>query len=112
MNLANETDYREKFVQAGKTNKNRFMDKLNSFKNTSNFADFDRALIKSFELLLNKNLDRHTCGCNKVIMILTDGTAENAEQIFKKYNWDNGRQVRVFTFLIGRDQSDPRQVMR
>ncbi len=110
MNSPNETEYRDKFVQAGKTNKNRFIDKLTKFKNTSNFANFDIALVKSFELLLNKNLDRHTCGCNKVIMILTDGTAENSEQVFKKYNWDNGRQVRVFTFLIGRDQSDPRQV--
>jgi len=110
MNSPNETDYRDKFVQAGKTNKNTFIDKLTHFKNTSNLANFDVALVKSFELLLNKNLGRHTCGCNKVIMILTDGTAENSEQVFKKYNWDNGRQVRVFTFLIGRDQSDPRQV--
>ena len=110
MNLPNETVYRERFIQAGKTNKNKFISKLKRFKNTSNVANFDIALVKSFELLLNKNLNRDTCGCNKVIMILTDGSSENSEQVFKKYNWDNGRQVRVFTILIGRDQSDPRQV--
>jgi voltage-dependent calcium channel alpha-2/delta-3 len=110
MNLDNETEFRERFIQAGKTNKGKFIEKLKWFKNTSNIANFDDALIKSFDLLLNKNLKSDSCGCNKVIMILTDGASENAEEVFKKYNWNNGRQVRVFTFLIGRDMIDPRQV--
>ena len=110
MNLKNESMYRNRFVQAGKANKNKFIQKLKWFKDTANIANFDDALIKSFELLLDKNLNSDSCGCNKVIMILTDGASENAEAVFKKYNWNNGRQVRVFTFLIGRDMMDPRQV--
>ena len=43
-------------------------------------------------------------------MVLTDGASENSEEVFKKYNWQRGRQVRVFTFLIGRDMTDPRQI--
>jgi hypothetical protein len=111
MNLENETDYRNGFIQARKTNKQKFMEKLKYFRNTSNIAVFDDALIKSFELLLeNRSLDSESSGCNKVIMIITDGASENGEEVFKKYNWDNGRRVRVFTFLIGRDMTDPRQV--
>jgi hypothetical protein len=110
MNLNNETEYRDRFIQAGKTNKLKFIEKLRWFKNTSNIAKFEEPLKLSFELLLNTNPEVEGCGCNKVIMIITDGASENAEEVFKKFNWENGRRVRVFTFLIGRDMTDPRQV--
>lgn len=110
MNKDNETMYRERFIQAGRTNKKVFTNRLKWYKNTSNIANFEVALTKSFELLLSPDLQSDSCGCNKAIMILTDGASENAEQVFKKFNWNNGRQVRVFTFLIGREVMDPRQV--
>jgi hypothetical protein len=108
----NETRYRNRFIQAGRTNKRVFIEKLKWFKNTSNIANFTRAFIKAFQLLLNsESLHRtESSNCNKAIMLLTDGTSENAESVFKKYNWENGRRVRVFTFLIGRDMIDSRQV--
>jgi hypothetical protein len=43
-------------------------------------------------------------------MIITDGANENAEEVYRKFNWDNGRKVRVFTFLVGREMSEIRQV--
>ncbi len=110
MNLKNETEYRGRFVQAGKTNKLRFIEKLRYFKTTANIANFDKALIAAFKLLLSNRLKSDSCGCNKVIMIITDGASENAEAVFKKYNWENGRKVRVFTFLIGRDIVDTRHI--
>jgi hypothetical protein len=68
-----------------------------------------------FFILFKKTNNKQTtnnpgCGCNKVIMIITDGASENAEEVFRKHNWENGRSVRVFTFLIGRDQTDHTQV--
>ena len=68
MNLENETHYRDRFIQAGKTNKNSYIDKLKWFRNTSNIANFDAALVKSFELLLASKgrSQSDTCGCNKV----------------------------------------------
>ena len=86
------------------------MEKLKAYKNTHEVANLNDALAASFNLLLNENLDSESCKCNKVIMVITDGASENAEEVFKKYNWNNGRKVRVFTFLIGRDNVDPRQV--
>lgn len=108
----NETQYRNRFIQAGRNNKRMFIAKLQWFKNTSNIANFTIAFIKSFQLLLNSHSLHRTesSNCNKVIMLLTDGASENAEKVFRKYNWENGRRVRVFTFLIGRDMIDSRQV--
>ena len=105
----NETQYRNRFIQAGRTNKLVFIEKLKRFKNTSNIANFTLAFTKAFQLLLKQESNEGS-NCNKVIMVLTDGASENAESVFKKYNWDNGRRVRVFTFLIGRDMIDSRQV--
>ena len=110
MNMPNETMYRDRFIQAGKTNKQTFIKRLKWFYNTSEVANYHDALKMSFSLLLNDSLESESCGCNKVIMVITDGASENAEDVFRKYNWENGRKVRVFTFLIGRDQTDHRQV--
>ncbi|KAL7669184.1 hypothetical protein ACOME3_009850 [Neoechinorhynchus agilis] len=56
-------------------------------------------------------------GCNKMIMVVTDGSSETAEQAFRKYNWFQDynttchpKETRVFTYLIGREISDERAV--
>jgi hypothetical protein len=108
MNLKNETHYRDRLIQAGYYNKLTFVEKLKYFKNTSNMAAFHDAFVESFELLLSNKTDN--CECNKVIMVITDGTTENAEKVFEKYNWNRENQVRVFSFMIGRDMTDPRAV--
>ena len=66
MNLKNETQYQNRFIQAGKTNKLRFIEKLKYFKNTSNIAKFNEALMESFEFLYSNISSEDSCGCNKV----------------------------------------------
>jgi hypothetical protein len=88
-----------------------FIKRLKWFYDTDEIANFTLVLKMAFGLLLNKSAEEQQgCDCNKVIMIITDGANENAEKVYQQYNWDNGRRVRVFTFLVGREQTEIRQV--
>ena len=104
MNLPNETHYRDRLIQAGYRNKLKYVEKLKYFRNTSNMAFFNDAFVKAFELLLSNDTDN--CDCNKVIMVITDGTQEQPEKVFKDYNHDRDDQIRLFSFMIGRDMTD------
>lgn len=46
-------------------------------------------------------------------MLVTDGVPENFYELFKSYNWKNGTMgmpVRVFTYLIGREVPEIRDM--
>ncbi|CAF1134734.1 unnamed protein product [Adineta steineri] len=56
-------------------------------------------------------------GCNKMIMIVTDGATETAIEVFKKRNWQpdynatcHAIETRVFTYMIGRELGDPKHI--
>ena len=104
MNLPNETHYCNRLVQAGYRNKLTYLEKLKYFRNTSNMAAFQEAYIKAFELLLSNTSENS--GCNKIIMVITDGTQEKPEKVFQDFNHIPDNQVRIFTFMIGRDMTD------
>lgn len=51
--------------------------------------------------------------CSQAIMLVTDGVQYNYKEIFQKYNWGalpDHMNARVFTYLIGREVSDVRDV--
>lgn len=73
---------------------------------TSGIANFSHALVTAFEVL-QKYQDSETLGsqCNQAIMLITDGSPSDFEEIFSRYNYPNA-PVRVFTYLIGRETGD------
>ncbi|ELU02468.1 hypothetical protein CAPTEDRAFT_2293 [Capitella teleta] len=95
-------------VQANADNKKRVKDSLQNVK-TKNIAFFDRALIEAFDLLKAVNESGKGSQCNHAIMLITDGAPETYEELFESYNWPD-KQIRIFTYLIGREVGDSRQV--
>ncbi|KAK6175495.1 hypothetical protein SNE40_013950 [Patella caerulea] len=96
------------FVQANYRNKKKLARDVDQLK-AHGMADFKVGLRFAFEQfeLFEKNNSKSGIGatCNKVIMLLTDGGTDNAEEIFKEYNWSNNKsvkaEVRVFTYAVG-----------
>ncbi|CAF0767753.1 unnamed protein product [Brachionus calyciflorus] len=103
-----DPDYKDTFIQAGKANKLKFKQRLETYKNTSQQGRLTEPLKKVFNLFNQSDLERS--GCNKVIMIITDGHADDVDHIFKKYNSD--KRIRVFSFKIGRDMTDPSEIKK
>ncbi|XP_028044532.1 voltage-dependent calcium channel subunit alpha-2/delta-3 isoform X2 [Monomorium pharaonis] len=85
---------------------------------TERIANFSLALTTAFELLETFRNEREGARCNQAIMLITDGVPYNYKEIFEAYNWkDNPDEplkadmpVRIFTYLIGREVADVREV--
>ncbi|KAL0134731.1 hypothetical protein PUN28_001482 [Cardiocondyla obscurior] len=85
---------------------------------TDMIADFRLALRTAFELLETFRNEQDGARCNQAIMLITDGVPYNFKDIFELYNWKNNTRdpfkadmpVRVFTYLIGREATDVREV--
>ncbi|XP_068900722.1 voltage-dependent calcium channel subunit alpha-2/delta-3 isoform X2 [Tenebrio molitor] len=99
-------------VQANLANVRLLKEAMSDFK-TEQIANLSLALVSAFKLLESYRLDEDRgANCNQAIMLVTDGVQDNYMQIFKDYNWDDLPfvNVRVFTYLIGREVSDVREV--
>lgn len=94
-----DIDYSKNFIQANKANKNKFRNKLRLFKDTNQQAKLKEPLELAFQLFDNSSLTR--TGCNKMLMIITDGQEDNVDELLAKYP-----NVRIFSFKIGRDMND------
>lgn len=79
--------------------------KTNFTISTSGIANFSNALVTAFEVLGNYQRSGHGSECNQAIMLITDGSPSDFEDIFNRYNYPNA-PVRVFTYLIGREAGD------
>lgn len=85
---------------------------------TEKIANFSLALNRAFELLEVYRTERYGARCNQAIMLITDGVPYNYKEIFETYNWQNNLDfpeqadmpVRVFTYLIGKEVADVREV--
>ncbi|EFN86529.1 voltage-dependent calcium channel subunit alpha-2/delta-3 isoform X7 [Harpegnathos saltator] len=85
---------------------------------TERIANFSLALTTAFELLESFRAEKEGARCNQAIMLITDGVPYNYKEIFEAYNWkDNPDEplkadmpVRIFTYLIGREVADVREV--
>ncbi|KAJ8936838.1 hypothetical protein NQ314_012154, partial [Rhamnusium bicolor] len=93
----------------------------NDYVNIFTFSNTTEALVECFDkqLVQPSNSSRiienpkKGANCNQAIMLVTDGVQYNYKEIFEKYNWGNlplYMNVRVFTYLIGREVSDVREV--
>lgn len=79
---------------------------------TSGVANFTGALHTAFDILQahNGKSASESANCNQALMIITDGSPYNYEEIFRQRQ-NREDFVRVFTYLIGRDVTDRREVM-
>lgn len=101
----NETDT-ESFYLLPANGRNIRHVKTNFTISTSGIANFSHALITAFEVLKNYQDDENLGSqCNQAIMLITDGSPSDFEEIFNRYNYPNA-PVRVFTYLIGREAGD------
>ncbi len=91
--------FTDQFIQASKSNKKTFNNALKDFKNTSQQGNLEQALVKAFLLFNDSSLDKN--GCNKIIMVVTDGQQDSVKDVFDKHNIK--KETRVFSFKIGRD---------
>ncbi|CAG9814965.1 unnamed protein product [Phaedon cochleariae] len=114
--FSNTTDplvdcFDNQLVQANLANVRVFKESMSDFK-TEQIANFSLALITAFDLLEQYRESKKGAACNQAIMLITDGVQYNYKEIFEKYNWQNlpYMNVRVFTYLIGREVSDVREV--
>ncbi|XP_048521974.1 voltage-dependent calcium channel subunit alpha-2/delta-3-like isoform X2 [Dendroctonus ponderosae] len=100
-----------KLVQANLGNIRILKESMSDFK-TEQIANFTLALATAFEILAEYRESKLGANCNQAIMLITDGSQDNYKDVFEKYNWDNLPvvTVRLFTYLVGREVSDPRDV--
>ncbi|XP_048489046.1 voltage-dependent calcium channel subunit alpha-2/delta-3 isoform X2 [Plutella xylostella] len=101
--------FNDSLVQATLGNLRDIKLALDNFE-TMEIANFSAALTRAFELLEIYRNNSGGANCNQAIMLVTDGVPYNYKELFEKYNWKYDTPVRVFTYLIGREVADVREV--
>nr|XP_024215469.1 voltage-dependent calcium channel subunit alpha-2/delta-3 isoform X2 [Halyomorpha halys] len=104
--------FRERLVQANLANIRELKIGMENLAAAANIANFSVALTTAFQILETYRNERRGAACNQAIMLVTDGVPYSFEEIFRKWNWgkDPETPVRVFTYLIGREVADVREV--
>merc|ERR1719158_1214645 len=99
-----DSDGEPELVQATTENIAEFTEAVNNIE-TMEIANFTSALTEAFTLLERYRTKKIGAESNKAIMLVTDGVPYTYETIFQEHNQPN-REIRVFTYLIGREISD------
>ncbi|XP_060063810.1 voltage-dependent calcium channel subunit alpha-2/delta-2-like [Ylistrum balloti] len=106
------------FVQANYRNKKllgKAVDNLTA-KGMANFKVGLNFAFEQFEKFEAKFQDRNRSSagegadCNKMIMLLTDGGTDMAEEVFKERNWGRDRMIRVFTYAVGQTANSVKDI--
>ncbi|ODM90179.1 Voltage-dependent calcium channel subunit alpha-2/delta-4, partial [Orchesella cincta] len=77
---------------------------------TAGIANFTRAINGAFDVLENARKEAASSHCNEAIMIITDGAPLTFEEVFKSRQ-NPEHYVRVFTYLVGREVTEKREVL-
>ncbi|XP_076235530.1 voltage-dependent calcium channel subunit straightjacket isoform X5 [Calliopsis andreniformis] len=109
--------FNDTLVQANLANVRELKRAISNLE-TEKIANFSLALTTAFQLLASYRLEREGARCNQAIMLITDGVPYNYKDIFETYNWQGNLDepykadmpVRMFTYLIGREVADVREV--
>ncbi|CAH2102256.1 unnamed protein product [Euphydryas editha] len=101
--------FEDSLVQATLANLRELKLALDNFE-TMEIANFSAALTRAFELLEIYRNNSGGANCNQAIMLVTDGVPYNYKELFERFNWKYDTPVRVFTYLIGREVADVREV--
>ncbi|KAL4216859.1 Voltage-dependent calcium channel subunit alpha-2/delta-4 [Mactra antiquata] len=98
-------------MQATEMNKRHLQELIDVNITARKGAYFKHAFDTAFNLLKFMEYKRQSRLCNKAILLITDGVPEHYDLVFK-YHTKNFTdiQTRVFTFLIGREVDDDREV--
>nr|XP_006820803.1 PREDICTED: voltage-dependent calcium channel subunit alpha-2/delta-1-like [Saccoglossus kowalevskii] len=94
----------ETFVQANERNKNVMKDKIRLLVDNG-IASFDIGFTFAFEQFKKFKEtsafqeENQGANCSQVIMLLTDGGEQRAEEVFRNYNLPI--ETRVFTYVVG-----------
>ncbi|XP_055354620.1 voltage-dependent calcium channel subunit alpha-2/delta-4-like isoform X2 [Paramacrobiotus metropolitanus] len=94
---------KDTLVQASELTKSLFEERIKLLK-TENIANFTEALQMAFAVLNRTDPARESAGCNKAIMIISDGLPEEYDDLMAELNPE--KRVRVFTYVIGREVTD------
>uniref|UniRef100_A0A8D8S0Y7 Voltage-dependent calcium channel subunit alpha-2/delta-3 n=1 Tax=Cacopsylla melanoneura TaxID=428564 RepID=A0A8D8S0Y7_9HEMI len=81
----------------------------------NNIANFSVAFKRAFQILELARINKTGADCNQAIMVVTDGASENYKEVFEEWNWRGQNDstqwpVRVFTYLVGKEVADYRDV--
>ncbi|XP_059614107.1 voltage-dependent calcium channel subunit alpha-2/delta-3 isoform X2 [Phlebotomus argentipes] len=100
--------FRDMLVQANMENIRQLKMGMEGLR-TEEIANVTAALIRAFELLEEYRNDRVGARCNQAIMLISDGVPYKYQDIFEYYNWPY-IPVRMFTYLIGREVADVKEI--
>ncbi|KAG8330702.1 Voltage-dependent calcium channel subunit alpha-2/delta-4 [Homalodisca vitripennis] len=100
--------YKDMLAQATEANRRELKSALDGVK-SDNIANFTGAFATAFEILHKYNRTGQGCQCNQAIMLVTDGPSNSFQEVFKQYNWPH-MPVRVFTYLVGKDTSNAKEM--
>ncbi|CAH1173790.1 unnamed protein product [Phaedon cochleariae] len=74
-------------------------------------ADLNLGMEKAFDILENFRTTRRSAKCNQAIMLITEGIDyEYNKELFRIRNWNKDFPVRIFTYQLGHDDNDAKEM--